>query len=357
MSRRRWKAGLVTWVLVATAAGAFVLGVGRTSNIRDIRPRPLAPPVPTTQPDPVDPLFFGVATPSGPHNFAELDSFVAAAGRKPHVFMFSQDWTSGSFRPELFDAIVRRRMMPMISWEPRDHRVQEGFGSPAKDQPEYTLSRIVDGEWDDYIRQSARQLRSLRYPVSIRFAQQMNGDWFPWSEKVNGNHAGQYVAAWRHIRNIFDQEGASNVTWVWSPNVCYTGSASLQDLYPGDQFVDWIGIDGYNGGAALPWGGWQSPDQLYLPTVRELRTITKKPLVLTEVASTEVGGSKADWIKDLFSMLERERDIIGFIWVEAQREADWRVVSSPGARTAFSTGVAGARFSAMSVEQLPTSRR
>ncbi len=353
MSRRRWKAGLVTWVLVATAAGAFVLGIGRTPS----KTRPLAPPFPTSQPAQVDPLFFGVTTPSGPHNFAELDAFVAAAGRKPHVFMFSQDWAGGDLRPELFDAIVRRGMVPMISWEPRDHRMQEDPGKPATDQPQYRLARIIDGTWDDHIRKWARQLRMLKYPVSLRFAQQMNGDWFPWSEKVNGNQPGEYVSAWRHVRKIFDAEGVSNVTWVWSPNVSYTGSAFLRDLYPGDQFVDWIGVDGYNGGTALPWGGWQGPDELYLPTVRELRTITKKPVVLTEVASTEIGGSKANWIRDLFQTLDRERDIMGFIWVEAQRESDWRIVSSPAARSAFSAGVAGARFSAISAERLPTPRR
>jgi len=74
----------------------------------------------------------------------------------------------------------------------------------------------------------------------------MNGNWYPWSEQVNGNHPSQFVQAWQHVHDIFTKLGVTNVTWVWSPNVEYGGSIPLSELYPGSNYVDWVGIDGYN---------------------------------------------------------------------------------------------------------------
>ena len=300
-------------------------------------------------PPPAPTRFFGVSTPSGPYNMAEVDAFQSAAGKKPAVVMFSQDWAHARFRADLLDSIADRPgspTLPLITWEPRDHKVAGSApGAPATEQPAYSLARILDGSFDAYIREWAEGLRDWGRPVGLRFAQQMNGNWFPWSEGVNGNQSGQYVAAWRHVREIFDSVGTTNVLWVWSPNVSYTGSAPLAPLYPGDSYVDWIGIDGYNGGSALGWGGWLGPEELFAPTIREIRAFTSEPLVLTEVASTEVGGSKAQWINDLFhAMLPRHPEILGFVWVEADREADWRIVSSETAAAAFAAGVADPGF-------------
>ena len=117
------------------------------------------------------------------------------------------------------------------------------------------------------------------------------------------------------------------------------------DVYPGDAYVDWVGIDGYNGGSALGWGGWIGPEELFAPTIREIRAFTSKPLVLTEVASAEAGGSKAQWIREFLDVvLPRHPEITGFVWVEANREADWRIVSSETAAAAFAAGVTSPRF-------------
>ena len=351
MGKRKWTAGVLTWGLVAAAAGAFIIGKadgGRSPNevssgttagpSRPVEEQPAPPPA-------TQPIAFGVTTPSGPYNLDELHAFEVAAGKSPKVLMFSQDWASGEFREELFNAIHDRQLLPVVTWEPRDYRRQIERDQPP-DQPEYALSRIINGDADAYITQWATRIKALRYPVAIRFAQQMNGTWFPWSEGVNGNQPGEYVAAWKHVRGIFDTVGATNALWVWSPNISYAGSTPLVGLYPGDQYVDWIGVDGYNGGSELPWGGWLTPEELYLPTVREIRGFTQKPLLLTEVASAEAGGSKAAWIRSLFQMLQQQPDILGFVWVEVNREADWRIVSSREAAEAFRSGVANPRFTA-----------
>ena len=338
---------VLTWGLVAGAAAVFILAkdAGEDPSNNVVGPVPPSTAAQARE-DPgvqVEAVAFGVTTPSGPYNLEELDAFQAAAGKAPGVLMFSQDWASGGFRPELFEAIRRRGLLPMVTWEPRNHQQQGGRdGSP--NQPEYALARILSGEADAYITEWAKGVRQLGYPIAIRFAQQMNGSWFPWAETANGNRSGEYVATWKHVRNIFKAVGVTNAIWVWSPNISYSGSAPLAGLYPGDEYVDWIGLDGYNGGSELPWGGWLSAEQIFLPTIQEVRSFTQKPLMLTEVASSEAGGNKAEWISAFFRMLEQHREIQGFVWVEANREADWRIVSSPAAKAAFSAAVAGPQF-------------
>ena|SRR5947207_13491520 len=78
---------------------------------------------------------------------------------------------------------------------------------------------------------------------------EMNGNWYPWSEQVNGNTAGEFVLAWQHVHALFTIQGVTNVTWVWCPNVDYPGSTPLHELYPGDASVVWAGMDGYYWGS------------------------------------------------------------------------------------------------------------
>ncbi len=369
--RPRWVLRVCALTLAAVAGGAFALAMSAEAPDGGPPARPAdtraategssetatapAPQLRAAQADAATPVpsprFFGVTTPSGPYNLAELDEFQAAAGKKPALLMFSQDWAQGPVRRELLDTVAARGMLPMITWEPHDHASGAG-----REQPRYALGRIIDGSWDGYIRAWATGIREWRHPVALRFGQQMNGNWFPWAEGVNGNEAGQFTEAWRHVRRIFRDVGASNVIWVWSPNISYTGSTPLAGLYPGDEHVDVVGIDGYNGGPELPWGGWLSPEQLFEPTIREIRDFTAKPVVLTAVASTEVGGSKAEWIGDFFKMVADHRDIVGFVWVQATWEADWRITSTEQAARAFAAGVADARFRAVPIPIVPAGR-
>ena len=100
----------------------------------------------------------------------------------------------------------------------------------------------------------------------LRFAHEMNllsSDWGPGKE---GNTASSYVDAWRHIVTIFRQEGADNVKWVWAPNVDYGGRPFTQ-FFPGDEWVDYVALDGYNWGAT---GGesWETFSQIFASSYR-----------------------------------------------------------------------------------------
>lgn len=280
------------------------------------------------------PVLFGAATP----DLKALDRLSELVNARVRLFTYYRAWAaSPRFDSAYADAVRAHGATPAITWEPWD---------PARgvSQPAYALRAITGGGYDGYLRAWARGIRAWGHPLVLRFAHEMNGNWYPWAEGVNGNGAGEYVAAWRHVRSIFASEGARNVTWVWSPNISFPSSRPLAELYPGDALVDRVGLDGYNGGAALPWGGWKSFSQLFDPSIGEVRRFTAKPLVIGETASVEAGGSKAAWIRDFFAALKARPNIVAFTWFDYNKEADWRVNSSVSAAAAFRTGVADPRY-------------
>jgi beta-mannanase len=130
----------------------------------------------------------------------------------------------------------------------------------------------------------------------------MDGSWFPWgTSSSNQNTPAAYVAAWRHIHDLFSVAGAANVTWVWSVNAEYSATVPIQKLYPGDGYVPWTSVDGYNKSSAT-W--WQSFGDLFASTYAQLLQIApSKPIMIAETSSPEVGGSKAAWIRDALTQL------------------------------------------------------
>jgi beta-mannanase len=144
---------------------------------------------------------------------------------------------------------------------------------------------------------------------------------------------------WRHVHDVVAAAGATNVRWVWSPNVAFNGSAPLAPLYPGDAYVDRVGVDGYNWGTSDAAHTWQSFAGVFDTTLAQIAALTSRPLMLCEVASTESGGDKAAWITDFFATLAHRTDIAAFVWFDANKETDWRLDSSPRAREAFAAGL------------------
>ena len=151
-----------------------------------------------------------------------------------------------------------------------------------------------------------------------------------------------YVQAWQRLHDIFSVQQAENVTWVWAPTV--VGSGALTDWYPGDEYVDVLGIDGYNWGSSLPWCQWIEPEDLFATMLDQLRIVcSDKPILVTEVGCAESGGRKADWITRLVDFLSHQRDVMGFVWFEHYKETDWRITSTPESAAAMASALRTAR--------------
>jgi hypothetical protein len=283
-------------------------------------------------------LRFGVATSGGPLASGELDDVSRVAGESPSSLLFYKDFLQAPPIAEM-DAARARGAVPLVTWEPW------AWGG-GLDQPAYALDRITAGDFDARITQWGKALAAWGHPLQLRFAHEMNGDWYPWAEGVNGNAAGDYVQAWRHVHDVVAATGASNVSWVWSPNVPYWGSTDLSGLFPGAGYVDVVALDGYNWGTSASWSGWISPQDLFAPGIAQLRSLAPgTPILIAETASSEAGGSKAAWNTDLISYLAAQPDVMGFVWFHMQKEADWRINSSDASAAAFKSGLAARRAS------------
>jgi beta-mannanase len=281
---------------------------------------------------------FGVAAPVAGGASRSLTQVAASVGKEPAVFGTYVSFASPNFDRVLAEDIRSRGATPMITWEPW------GDGSLGPEQPRYSLANLLRGDFDGYIRHWAAGAKAWGEPLLLRFAPEMNGDWNSWSAQTNGNSASEYIAVWRHVHAIFDAVGAANVEWVWCPNASFRGSTPLGRLYPGDAYVDWVGIDGYNWGGSRPGTHWQTFAQVFQPTIRTIRKITRKPLMLAEVGSAEQGGDKARWISNFFASLRQNRDILAFVWFDYDKEADWRIDSSAPARASFAAHIAARRY-------------
>lgn len=242
------------------------------------------------------------------------------------------------FPAEEMQTVRSHGSIPFFSWSSQSIPSSEV-------QPDYQLADLISGRYDAYIRDWARDAKRWGHPFFLRFNWEMNGDWFPWAEDANGNRPGEYVRAWRHVHDLFGEVGADNPVWVWCPNVDFEDKfRSLASLYPGKSYVDWTCLDGYNSGTnPAKDDRWRSFDQLYEHSYEEIvnRVAPGKPMVIGEIASSEQGGSKAEWIADMLSALpSRYPRIRGLVWFDKfENGMDWPIETSPSAVEAFAAGI------------------
>ncbi len=294
-----------------------------------------------------------------------FSTFETRAQKKMSILHWGQAWKINgnyqSFNALWFDNVRNHGSIPLIDW-----------GSWQKDaginQPAFKLSTIYNGLHDSYIRQWALGARQWGHPFFLRFDWEMNGNWqFPWSEQLNGNQPGDYVKAWQHVHDVFAQNGVTNVTWVWCPNISDPTTRSMATLYPGDAYVDWTCLDGYNKypvwlhfqtlftGSGINW--------LNNSYQEILGVAPDKPLMLGETASLEAGDGgalKADWISNalitqLPGSFPRIKAIVWFNWNDGNPAYTFPIESSLSATTAFANGISSDYYVSNSLANLNTS--
>ncbi|HEX3173622.1 MAG TPA: glycosyl hydrolase [Solirubrobacterales bacterium] len=241
-----------------------------------------------------------------------------------------------TFQTPQFDAVRNHGSIPFFSWNPGP-----GTGN-------FTDAKIAAGAQDSYIAAWAQAAKKWGHPFFLRFAWEMNGSWFPWGVGNNGTTATDFVAMWRHVHDVFTAVGASNVTWVWCPNVDpYGRRAPMGSVYPGREYVDWTCLDGYNGN-----NPWTSFKDLFKSSYEKItgKIAAWKPMIVGETASTEVGGSKAQWISDMLRGMPSEfPKIRGLLWFDKVESGpgghnDWPIESSTSASSAFAAALAAPEY-------------
>lgn len=299
--------------------------------------------------------YWGVAINGVPQGMAQLNAVDAETEQAPSQITWYQGWDE-PYPAQTVQSSWQRGALPMITWESKP----SVDVTPAQSDPLYSLSDIINGNYDSYLQTFAQAVVSLGLPVVIRLDQEMNGNWFPWSEGINGNKPGQFAQMWQHVWNIFQNAGANKyVIWLWAVNRVdnLSHAPSLSELYPGDAYVDWVGIDGY----------WRYTTEaptfaaVFGQSMAALGAVTNKPIYLAETAGIEtdpttgddVGPEKVQFTASLLSTIESDPQIVGFSWFDNVASSDednvpitndWRIDSDPANLVAFKAGLAAGAF-------------
>lgn len=268
------------------------------------------------------PLRVGIITDDYSNQFGIFDSLESETNRNfSSVTVYYQFGNPANMRLNFkkLEYVKNSGKKLIITWEPTDPRL------PV--QTRDFLGEISAGVLDSYIIDFATDIKNWGERVGIRFGHEMNGDWYPW-----GNRPEEYKHAYIYLHNKFEELGVKNVDWIWNVNAENVPTAPYSrydDFYPGDEYVDFIGIDTFNFGTSAYWSSWTDFENLIEGPYNYLSENYNKPLVLSELASSEEGGDKGYWIKYMFELLNNKYVLIEeIVWFNILKEADWRIDSS-----------------------------
>lgn len=321
------KAPRLRWpLLAATTAMMLLPACSAVSHAaypyRPARPAHSGPPPSGTalpgparsQPLPLDTAsYWGVYEPGTPASYRPIHRFTALMrGVAPRIVLYFSNWGE-PFQAAYARSAHDHAALTLVQIEPTD----------------VSLAGIAAGHFDAYLRSYARQVRAFGYPVILSFAHEMNGPWYPWG--FGHVPPRTWIAAWRHVVTVFRQQGADNVTWMWTVNIMGPGIPSPRQWWPGSAYVTWVGIDGYYYLADDSFQG------VLGPTIADMRRFTGKPILIAEtgITSGAVPGAMPGLIAGI-----RHRHLLGLVWFDANAGLDWRLEGSPAAVAAFRSGIA-----------------
>jgi hypothetical protein len=279
------------------------------------------PPVHATLP-PGPASYLGVYETGSPPGYQPVASFATVAGRRPNLVGYFSGWAE-PFNASFAAKMLAHGAIPFVQIDP-------------------TLANIPDiaaGDYDGYLRSYAESVRDFGHPVVIGFGHEMNAPTYPWGY---GNLAPSvFVAAWRHIVSLFHDQGAGNVTWLWTINADRPGTGPIASWWPGAKYVTWVGIDGY----------YYRPSDTFASvfgtTIHQVRKFTGKPVLLSETA---VGPRAGQFVKigNLFAGVLQYK-MLGLVWFDKIQHGsiyhqNWRIEGDLTAERAIQLGVSELRL-------------
>jgi hypothetical protein len=307
---RRGHRRLLTTAVAILAAAAIVAGVGLYNKSADsIGPLPVN--LPTTPQS-----YLGVYADGAPASYNGVTAFTSATGARPDLVMYYSGWFV-PFETSFATTAAKNGAVPLVQMDPTN----------------ISISAIAAGKYDGYLSAYAEAVRAYRHPVILSFGHEMNGTWYKWG--YGSTSPAAFVAAWRHIVTLFRALEVRNVTWMWTVNIVnntQTGKIPPPaPWWPGNSYVNWVGIDGYY---LKP--NWQFAP-LFGPTITEVHELTSDPILIAETGATPSSGQPAK-IADAFAGIHAY-GLLGFVWFDTTNsEGQGFGISTPAAFAAFRKG-------------------
>lgn len=283
--------------------------------------------------------FLGVALAGFPISEEALSRSNEEIKVTPAVVMFYLQWPSHiddikSIKPTL-DNIWNNKSVPCMTWEPMTIHDNIENAIPYSD--------IINGKYDSYLEWMTTEIKSWGKPFIIRFAHEMNMSRYHWGttlEEYGPSSPNVYASMFQYVVTFFHNQNVDNVLWAFCPNADSIPNESwntIKNYYPGDEYVDILGMDGYNWDIdkdlaqkkGQTWTvPWRSFKEIFELPYRQLRQIApNKPLIVFETASVDrsSGDRKVKWMKEALS-IAKQWNIQGLIWFQANKEEDWKII-------------------------------
>lgn len=249
-------------------------------------------------------------------SYSPETEFTAATGAKVS-YVLSYSAFPGPFNTGFADLVDSHGSVPVIQILPYDT----------------SMEQVADGADNSSLKAYADEAKAFGKPVILSFAPEANGDWYTWG--YGNTPASTWVAAWQHVVTVFKQQGATNVTWMWTMNSAYGESGPLSDYWPGSAYVGIVGIDGYY----MTEG--ETFQTLFGDTIDQIRELTSKPIMISETASGPYAGAAP--VAPLFAGVKAD-GLMGFIWFDQAQDGginhqDWALQDNPSILAAFKSAV------------------
>ncbi len=280
-------------------------------------------------------LYWGIALKNGSVTTQTIDMATDQTNIPPQLIEFFITWPTpsqidkASFPEEQLEAIWDKNAVACISWEPL--YIENG------EEKVILYSDIAAGKYDDYIKMFARKMKHHKRPVIMRLAHNMNLSRYHWGteKKDFGKDSPEiYQKMVRYIIGIFENLSVTNTLWAFCPyarSLPDTDTApwnSADYYYPGDRYIDILGMDGYNYGFGKTkqkhgWDSqWESFEIIFKPIYEKLKRIaSSKPLIVFETGCIREGGNQLKWFADAVETA-RKWDLTGIIWFQGKKEMD-----------------------------------
>jgi hypothetical protein len=322
-SRGRIVAAVVGGVLGVVVAGYAAYSTG--TGIKTSSPAKTVTPAAThalheSLPSTAD-SYLGVYEFDSPGSYSQVEQFAQAAGRQPNLALYYSSWGE-PFQESFASSALANGATVIVDLDP---------DTPTNS---IALSSIVAGKYDSYLETYARSVLSFGHPVVMSFGHEMNGNWYPWGWTQQSPK--EFVKAWQHVVTVFRDTGADNVTWLWTFSDVQPNTGPLQDYWPGNSYVNWVGIDSYY------YFKTDTFDSVFNPSITAVRKVTNKPILIAETAVGPIAGQPTK-IQGLLAGI-KQSGVLGFVWFDdAQNDGvyhqDWRLEGNAPAVAAFRSGL------------------
>ena len=286
-------------------------------------------------------------------NLYEIDAFEELTETEVGSVVWFPTWDD-EFPLEACKKLGERGIIPHLTWELFWPSKDPNNAAATGPEGFQGFNEVLAGKYDDYIDRFAEGAKSFDKEVLIRFMHEFNGNWYVWSGNKNGRENGgpaKVVEVWKYVVDRFKAKGATKVQWLWVPHGPSTDLSTeawnaVANYWPGDDYVDWIGLDGYNFYPVDPWGGkrpLRDFDNCFRDLYDSCALLGDQPMMIAEFGSGEFefeGFDKAAWVTDAFTKIKTSYPRIKiFTWFHINKELDWRVNSSPESLEAFKTAM------------------